>query len=209
MIWPNQNSQLQNEIFGILEFNSLYGFSEKEGGCGVTLVDETGEAFHKDSIIGSCLYQLVMKNLSIFGLLVLGSALLPCKLFYSLKFMFSRPWYGIFLGWVSSWIMPRVKSGACRGWNLGIISCGVCLILVFGTGALRRQWVQLPFMMECMLVLLTNSGLLGGGSAWTWWKRVIGRSRVWIRREMFISRFLLLVGSDPTRYSSGIWQSQL
>ncbi|KAL9358853.1 hypothetical protein Peur_046976 [Populus x canadensis] len=61
------------------------------GGCGVTLVDETGEAFHKDSIIGSCLYQLVMINLSIFGLLVLGSALLPCKLFYSLKFMFSRP----------------------------------------------------------------------------------------------------------------------
>jgi hypothetical protein len=54
-------------------------------------VDETGEAFHKDSIIGSCLYQLVMINLSIFGLLVLGSTLLPCKLFYSLKFMFSRP----------------------------------------------------------------------------------------------------------------------
>lgn len=27
--------------------------------------------------------------------------------------------------------------------------------------------MQLPFMMECMLVLLTNSELLGGGSAWT------------------------------------------
>jgi tRNA (guanine-N(7)-)-methyltransferase subunit TRM82 len=33
----------------ILEFNLLNGFLSR-GNCGVTLVDETGEAFHKDSI---------------------------------------------------------------------------------------------------------------------------------------------------------------
>ncbi|GLT74334.1 hypothetical protein SLA2020_461390 [Shorea laevis] len=62
-VHQNQNSVavavgLNLRIFGLI------------GDCGVTLVDESNEPFHK----GSTLYLLVMKNLSKFGLPSLGTA---------------------------------------------------------------------------------------------------------------------------------------